>query len=492
MIQSIIVLGGGSAGLIAALTLKRRLPDVAVRVVRSKEIGIIGVGEGTTAFFPKHLFEYLKLSPRQFYMEAEPTWKLGLRFIWGPRDDFFYNFTAEHDHTYPELRRHTGFYQDSDVRWVGPISALMAHDKAFPRRFDGNPDFSINYALHIENAKLVRWLENTCRAYGVEISEGTMSEVERADHGIVALRLENGERVAGDFFVDASGFRAELVGRVLGEPKISYANTLFCDRAIIGGWPRTDEPIHPYTLCETMDAGWCWQIEHEHWINRGYVYCSRFLDDDSARAELLRKNPKIANEPRLVKFPSFRLVRHWVGNVVAIGNASGFVEPLEATALSALCVQSRTVAETLLDSGGETTPSMIRICNELNANAWDDIRDFLAVHYAFNTRLNTPFWEACRAEVDLAGAARIVEYYRENGPTSLGKHHLVSAINSFGLDGYLALLVGQMVPYERTAEPSPAETKAWRSRLALLAAEAKRGFTVSQILQAIRSPSFKW
>jgi hypothetical protein len=192
--------------------------------------------------------------------------------------------------------------------------------------------------------------------------------------------------VAADFFVDASGFRSELVGRVLGEPQISYSKTLFCDRAIIGGWPRTDEPIHPYTLCETMDSGWCWQIEHEHWINRGYVYCSRFLDDDSARAELLRKNPKIANEPRLVKFPSFRLARNWVGNVVAIGNASGFVEPLEATALSAICVQVRTVAETLADSGGLPTPSMVGICNELNADAWDDIRDFLGIHYAFNTR----------------------------------------------------------------------------------------------------------
>jgi len=284
MIQSIVVLGGGSAGLITALTLKRRLPEVAVRVVRSAEIGIIGVGEGTTAFFPRHLFEYLRLNPRQFYAEAAPTWKLGLRFIWGPRDDFFYNFSAEHDSRYPELRRHTGFYQDRDVRWVGLTSALMAHDRAFPRRPDGKPEFGIHYAFHIENAKLARWLESTCSALGVEITEGKMSEAERAGDGIAALRLESGERVEADLFVDASGFRSELVGRILGEPQISYSRTLFCDRAIIGGWPRTDEPIHPYTTCETMDAGWCWQIEHEHWINRGYVYSSRFLDDDSARA----------------------------------------------------------------------------------------------------------------------------------------------------------------------------------------------------------------
>jgi len=494
MIRSIVVLGGGSAGLIAALTLKRRLPHVSTRVVRSPEIGIIGVGEGTTAFFPRHLFEYLRLNPKQFYAEAEPTWKLGLRFIWGPRDDFFYNFNAEHDHRYPDLRRHTGFYQDRDVRWIGRTSALMAHDKAFPRRGDGKPDFSIPHALHIENTKLVRWLENTCRALGVEITDGIMVEVERAEQGegIAALRLESGERVAADFFVDASGFRAELVGRALAEPRISYSSTLFCDRAVIGGWARTDEPIHPYTTCETMDAGWAWQIEHEHWINRGYVYSSRFIGDDEARAELLAKNPQISNEPRVVKFPSFRLARNWVGNVAAVGNASGFVEPLEATALSAICVQARTIAETLVDSGGATTPSMIRICNELNANAWDEIRDFLAVHYAFNTRLDTPFWKACRTETDLAGAARIAEYYRENGPTSLGKHILVSATNAFQLDGYLALLVGQMVPHAPVDPPTAAETKTWRTRLTSLAAEAQRGFTVGQALQAIRSPGWKW
>jgi tryptophan halogenase len=492
MIQSIVVLGGGSAGLIAAVTLKRRLPQLAVRVIRSAEIGIIGVGEGTTAFFPAHMLEYLRLNPRQFYAEAQPTWKLGLRFIWGPRDDFFYNFSAEHDCRFPELSRYSGFYQDRDVRWVGRTSALMAHDKAFPRRADGRPDFAIPYAVHIENAKLVGWLESTCRALGVEITEGKMSTAERAGDGIAALQLESGERVAADFFVDASGFRSELVGRVLGEPQVSYSRTLFCDRAIIGGWPRTNESIHPFTLCETMDAGWCWQIEHEHWINRGYVYCSRFLDDDAARAELLRKNPKIANEPRLVKFPSFRLQRHWVGNVAAIGNASGFVEPLEATALSAICVQARTVTETIADSAGQATPSMLRICNELNANAWDDIRDFLAVHYAFNTRVDTRFWRACRAEVDLAGAARIVEYYRENGPTSLGKHLLTNAINAFGLDGYLALLVGQMVPHERPFVATVEETKAWRERVAAFGVEAKRGFSVKQTLETIRSPGWKW
>ena len=492
MVNSIVILGGGSAGLITALTLKRKLPQISVRVIRSPEIGIIGVGEGTTAHFRHHFFDYLGLKPRQFYAEAEPTWKLGIRFLWGPLPDFFYSFSREYDHRYPELPRNTGFFHTSDTRWVGPTSASMAHDKAFPRRPDDLPDLRVPHAFHIENIKLVRWLENTAKALGVSITDGTMKEAEVADGSIAALHLESGERVTADLFVDASGFRSELVGRALGEPSVSYDKSLFCDRAVIAGWPRTDEPIKPYTVAETMDAGWCWQIEHEHWINRGYVYSSRFISDDAAREELLRKNPRVANEPRIVKFRSGRLERAWVGNVIAIGNASGFVEPLEATALQGICVQARGIADALIDSEQNPTPSAIAIYNELNAFAWDDIRDFLAVHYAFNTRLQTPFWQACRTETDLGGAARLVEYYKENGPSVLGAPALLRATNSFQMDGYLALLCGQQVPHARVYEASAAVSKAWTTRAKALALDASRGFGVREGLEIVKSAKWKW
>src|SRR3954466_12165580 len=109
-IRSVLVLGAGSAGLMAALTLKRKLPELAVRVVRSPEIGVIGVGEGTTIAFPKHFFEYLKLKPQQFYAQAEPTWKLGIKFLWGPRPEFYYTFAYEFQQRFPDLARNNGFY----------------------------------------------------------------------------------------------------------------------------------------------------------------------------------------------------------------------------------------------------------------------------------------------------------------------------------------------------------------------------------------------
>lgn len=489
IVRSVLVLGAGSAGLIAAVTLKRKLPQLEVKVVRSPEIGIIGVGEGTTLAFPKHFFEYLKLKPQQFYAEAEPTWKLGIRFLWGP-GEFYYTFSYEFQQRYPELSRNNGFFYSNDSPVAGAVSAFMAQDKAFPRKPDGAPLFHNNHAYHIENKKLVGWLENVSRVLGVEIIDATVT-AERSDAGIAALVTEKGERLTGDLYIDASGFRSELLGRTLGEPYISYSDSLFCDRAVIAGWPRTDEPIKPYTVAETMDAGWCWQIEHENWINRGYVYSSGSIDDETALGEFLTKNPKVASEPRVVKFRSGRYARNWVSNVVGIGNSAGFVEPLEASALQVIGVQSSTLADSLIDSLGEPTPTLIELYNRFNSQVWDDIRDFLSIHYAFNTRLNTPFWQACRNDTPLHGGKFIVDFYKENGPSIVAGAQLIHPSNYFGMDGYLALLLGQRVPHGKPYVPPPPEKKAWETRRANWVAEARRGFDVKACLEAVRKTGIK-
>ena len=486
-IERMLVLGGGTAGLLAALTVKKKLPALDVEVVRSVDMGVIGVGEGTTAAFPRHLFDYLKLNPGDFYRDAEPTWKLGIHFIWGPYPQgFYYTFHNEFKSHWPELKRNTGFYYDADTKWLGIVSACMAHDKAFPRKPDGSLHMHNNHAFHIENKKLVGWLEQACTQHGVVLTDGTVERVEKGGAGVAALHLTDGRRLTADLFVDASGFRSELLGRAMEEPFIGFEKSLFCDRAVIAGWPRTTEAIKPYTVAETMDAGWCWQIEHEHWINRGYVYSSRFISDEEALAEFRRKNPKIANEPRVVKFRSGRYRRPWVGNVVAIGNSMGFVEPLEATAIQVIAVECSTLADTLVDSLQEPTPTLIDLYNEYNTEQWDDIRDFLAVHYAFNTRLDTPFWRACREGTDLAGAARMVQYYRENGPSVLPDSVIFHPNNSFGLEGYLAMLVGMNVPHGKPWSAPPEERAIWRSRLANFAQHAKQGFTVAEVLGMIR------
>ena len=493
MIRSILILGGGSAGLIAAVTLKRRLPGLEVRVLRSPELGIIGVGEGTTVSFPKLFFDFLKLQPKSFYELADPTWKLGVRFLWGPRKQFYYAFGYESQHRYPDLARNNGFYasEANDTTPIpGPLSAYMYHGKAFPKLSDGRPQIHNNHAYHIENKRLVTWLESTACALGVEIVDATVTP-ERNDQGIAALIDESGCRWTADLYIDASGFRSELLGRTFNEPYINYGNTLFCDRAVIAGWPRGNEPILPYTTAETMNAGWCWQIEHEHFINRGYVYSSNFISDDDALEEFRRKNPSLATEPRIVKFRSGRYVRNWVGNVVAVGNSVGFVEPLEATALQIICVQISSLADSLIDCVCEPTPTLIGHYNRFSAQAWDDIRDFLAVHYAFNTRLDTPFWVACRNDTQLHGAQPLVDFYRENGPSVVYGPQLLHSSNSFGMDGYLTLLLGQNVPHEKPYHCPPKEGELWRNRTAKWHHDAQRGLTVKESLTSIRKHGFK-
>jgi tryptophan 7-halogenase len=492
-ISSVVVLGAGSAGFIAALTIKRKLPHVSVRVVRSPNIPIIGVGEATTVVLPRHFFEYLKMKPRDFYLEAKPTWKMGIRFLWGPRKEFVYTFSYEFEKRHPQCIKNNGFYYSEEQPWLGNASAFMLHNKVFPRQENGLPQFHNNHAFHIENVTFVNWLENRCREIGVEVTDATV-QPELGGEGLAALVADTGERFTGDLFVDASGFRSELLGGALKEPFTSYADTLFSDRAVVGGWNRAPgEAILPYTVAETMDSGWCWQIDHEQVIHRGYVYGSAFISDDAAREEFLRKNPRVDQDDiRYVKFRSGRYARSWVGNVVAVGNSAGFVEPLESTALQVICVECSSLADALQDSLCETTPSLVKLYNKYNGEQWDDIRNFLAVHYKFNTRYDTPFWRAVRADAKLHGAEPIVEWYQENGPSVLAGVELVHQSNSFRMDGFLALLVGQNVPYQKRYEPTSAERVFWQKYREDLAAQARRGMGSEEVLRVLRTPGLQW
>ncbi len=492
MIREVIVLGGGTAGFLSALTLKIKLPQLRVRVVRSREIGIIGVGEGSTSDLPYHLHGFLGLDQTRFYNEARPTWKLGVRFQWGPRGHYNYTFTPQVSSQLAGNQKVHGFHMWEDFEDADVSSSLMSRGKVFARRPDGLPEIRRTYGYHIENAWMVDYFERIAVEHGVEITEATVEHVERGAEGVAALKLNTGERISADLYIDASGFRSELLGKALEEPFDSYDDTLFCDRAVAGGWERCEEPILPYTMAETMDSGWAWQIEHEQHINRGYVYSSAFISDEQADEEFRKKNPKVKNT-RIVKFRTGRHRRCWVGNVFAVGNAHGFVEPLEATAIFSISQCTRLLAGVLLDNDCRVSPTMQGSCDRIIRKIWDEIRDFLAVHYRFNSRLDTPFWTACRNDVALHGAAPIVEHYRENGPSTFAQLDLLPASASvFQLDGFYTHLLGQKVPHDRLHTPSPTD----RAKMAELriqnAIAGKSGLTVAEALAFIRHPRWTW
>lgn len=494
-VDRVVVLGGGSAGFLAALALKTKLPALEVRVIRSPEIGIIGVGEGSTAVLTDFLHSYLHVPSKTFHDLAQPTWKLGLKFLWGPRPYFNYTFGPGLEvRSVPEQTKPNGFYCADNIEYPDPYSALMTHDRVFSRT-NGRLTPHQFFAYHFENEKFVRYLETSAAAIGVEIIDETVANVREDERGIAELQFASGRTDSADLYVDCSGFFSVLLGRALAEPFISFKGTLFCERAVIGGWNRTgpeDEPIRPYTTCETMSAGWCWQIEHEHRINRGYVYAPDFISDEDAEREFRQGNPKV-EATRIVRFVSGRYARAWVRNVVGIGNASGFVEPLEATALGVIAQQSRVLAESLLDSDRQPGPMQAAMFNRFHACNWDAIRRFLGLHYKFNTRRDTPFWRHCREATDLAGGDEIVDFYRENGPNAFwGVTLLNNPHDQFTISGYITLLTGMKVPYRQTWQPSPAELAGFDRRRAAYKQIALGGLTVREALAEIRSPQWRW
>ncbi len=491
MIRKILVLGGGSAGFLTAITLRIKFPDVQVTLLRSQQIGIIGVGEGTTFTIPIYLHGYLGIDPKRFHQEVKPTYKLGIRFLWGPRPHFHYSFTSQLNARLSNLPKPNGYYCDELFDFADQNSALMNRDLAFIKQEDGGPLIETNVAYHLENRQLVEFLEKAGRAAGVEILDDTFQQVEQDDHGVKALHLQSGQSLSADLYVDCSGFRSELLAGAMEEPFHSFASSLFCDRAVIGGWPRHEEPVKPYTTAETMNAGWAWQIEHDNIINRGYVYSSAFLSDDEAEQEFREKNPRVETT-RIVKFISGRYRNTWVKNVVALGNASGFVEPLESTSLAVICDHAAALVKTINDSDREIRSSQVACYNRYSANNWDCIRRFLALHYKFNNRLDTPFWNHCRQETDLCDAQGIVDFYQANGPSLIWSQMLLETEDPFGWEGYLTMLVGQRVPYHRIHKPTPEEVQRWEHYKQVLAQRTSQSMNMQEAVQIIRSPHWNW
>jgi tryptophan halogenase len=491
IVRKVAVVGGGSAGFMAAIALKSRLPDLAVEVIRSKDIGVIGVGEGSTVGLYRFLHNYLRIPFKTFLELAQPTWKLGLKFLWGRRPHFYYPFGPGMENPAEGTGTPIGFFCRDDIEYADIVSALMAHDRVFPRGQNGAPLFHNALSYHFENEKFVTFLEQHAVSKGVAILDDTIQAVSQDQAGVTGLLLKSGRTETADLYVDCSGFRSLLLGQALKEPFVGFKSSLFCDRAVVGGWDRIDEPIKPYTTCETMHSGWCWQIEHERRINRGYVYCSDFLSDSEAEAEFRRLAPKVG-PTRIVNFVSGRYERAWVKNVVAIGNASGFVEPLEATALGVIGIQSELLVGALIEGSRQVFTSQVLQHNRYNQRNWDAIRGFIAMHYKFNDRLDTPFWRECHEKTDLGAAGEIVEHFRDCGPAGYWAPTLFDPVDPFKTAGYAALLIGQQVPYRRAIQITDAEVHHFQVLRQKHKQEALNAFTIPQVLALMRSPKWVW
>ncbi|MFO0627128.1 MAG: tryptophan halogenase family protein [Polyangiales bacterium] len=459
-VRAVAVLGGGTAGYFTALALQRAFPAMHVTLIESSTIPIIGVGEATTPAMLPFLHQQLGLDLEAFHRAVRPTWKLGIRFDWGAPAP--YAFCYPFGPTNPN----EAVAHDGDLGAQSLVAQLMHADRGLLLRTpEGTRSLLpwLKFAYHLDNEPLVGFLQRTARDRGVERIDAVIRGYDLAPDGetLRSVVLDDGRRLAFDLYVDATGFRAEVLGGALQTPFVRFDDTLFCDTAVVAALPHGGH-IRPYTQAETMNAGWCWRIPVRHEDHRGYVFSSRFLSADAAEAEMRAKNPGMG-EARLVRFVSGRRARFWRGNVVAVGNAYGFVEPLESTALHMVIAEVSYLLGTL-EAAGDGPPDGA-LADARVGQHWDYLRWFLGLHYKFNARLQTPFWQACRADVDISGVRDLVEAYRAHGPWVRDDPRPAYDPRdpTFSLEGAMILLLGQRVP-----SPTPRARVAaapWRARV---------------------------
>jgi len=453
LVTSVGILGGGTAGYLTALALRRKLPELKVTLVESSAVPIIGVGEATTPLMPQFLHADLGIPARELFAAVRPTLKLGIRFFWG-EGDFGYPFGP--------VRPLDAYVHDGDVRNCSLAAMWMAAGRvpADPR------SFGTEVAYHLDNARFVRFLHQKARDAGVAIVDATVADAVVAEDGedVRELVTDDGRRLAFDLYVDASGFRSLLLEKALGSPFVSFAGSLFNDRAWVATVPR-EGTVRPYTTATAMDAGWCWstpQLDEDH---RGYVFASAFIDSDAARDEMRQKNPGMG-APRLVTFRAGRHACFWRGNVVALGNAYGFVEPLESTALHMLVRQIGLLLSAFPLRRGER--GVQGLLNRKVNGAWDYLRWFLALHYKFNRAMDTRFWRACREDVDVSAHGELLAAFAERGPLSYdraARRHFDYPDPLWGPEGIDVVLLGQRAA-SRLPRPSVGRED-WRRRVEL-------------------------
>ena len=494
-INNVVVVGAGSAGLMAALMFKARFPGWSISVVKSQNVPVIGVGESTTTRVPQFMHEMLGVSPKDFFIHVRPSWKLGVRLEFGLPDTghFNYPFAGFNDVALEGMEQISGFYNMTDLTDSCHFYTMMdwGLSPCF-QRYYGSWSILGGTGYHIDNESYVAFLEKLVAARGIPTIIGDVIDVNQNESGYVtSVALEDGRSIDGDLFLDCSGFQSLLLEKQMGQKRVTYENSLFSDRAVIGSWKRGMEPILPYTRAQTMDHGWCWQIEFADRITRGYVFSSQFCSDDEAMRELRAANPQIGDDLRTLSFPSGRYENFWVKNVVALGNASGFVEPLEATALQLAIEQLLYVTQALSDSDGHIIPAMQSVENERYQRLWDHVRDFLAIHFKFNRKRDTPFWKHCQQETDLAGAAEFVAYYQEAGPSILSSDFLHDG-NIFGWNGYMTLLFGLGVETAFDPPTNPNDQMIWNNYRQRIRQEARSAMPMRDALAMAYDPSLPW
>jgi len=493
-INSITIVGGGTAGWLTALLLQSYFHRTAtgdtgktITLIESPNIPTVGVGEATVPGMPRTL-RAAGLSEQEFFKTCNASFKLGVLFAnWNVdaaarQIDYVNPFAGPGaldgiEHGYYYLQNGA---DGQDFSQVFCPHADLARAFKGPRPLGEKPyTMKIGHAYHLDAGKFANMARDICVARGVRHIRDDVVHVEQDGRGYVsALQLDQGGHHAVDLVIDCTGFRGVIINEVMKEPFISYSRYLANDRALAVQIPHPDPTRIPsMTRSYALGAGWCWRVPLFNRIGTGYVYSSAHRTDEEARDEFVAHLGDTWNgvEPRVIPMRVGRNENAWVKNVVAVGLSGGFIEPLESTAIHMIDTAVRWLATYFPDS--DYPEPLRRHYNKLVGSLYDEVRDFICLHYALGNRTDSQYWIDARTELEIPdGLAENLEVWRHALP---GAYDLkFDSLFSYGT--YQAVLLGKRV-YE-TGFAAPGFMKNMRLRQDLWQGHLKKARATTRML----------
>jgi tryptophan halogenase len=452
-IRRVVIVGGGTAGWMtaAALSTVLRKEICEIELVESDAIGIVGVGEATIPSI--HDFNRkIGLDEPDFMRRTNATFKLGIEFVdWAKKGVAYmhpfghYGFDingVSFQHYWVDQNRRGAAAPLDD--YCLPLVAGKAGRFALPLSDPRSVLSTYSYAFHFDASLYSKYLRHVAEQRGVSRTEGRIIDVALdGESGFIdSVELEDGRTIAGDLFIDCSGFRALLIGDALGVNYEGWQQWLPCDRAVAVQSRNTDA-LDPYTRATALTAGWQWRIPLQHRTGNGHVYSSEYLGDDEARSMLLDNIERQAlTEPRIIKFTAGRRHRMWEKNCIAIGLSGGFLEPLESTSIYLIQAAIMKLIERFPDREFSAVDR-----DDYNAQigqAFEQVRDFIILHYKATTRDDSEFWQYCRDMSVPDELDHKMRTFRETG------HVVYSERELFIKPSWVSVLIGQHVIPENT------------------------------------------
>ncbi len=404
-LKKIIILGGGTSGWIAACMLAKHLKPsrCEIQVIESDDIHVIGVGESTIPPFIR-LLQHLGIDERAFLRETNACFKLGIEFVdWRERNHRYF-------HPFGVIGKpidSQDFYQcwlkaceegaDFPLQDFSACAVMAKNHRFFlPHQVQNTPLGGANYAIHMDAKSVVTFLRDQATQAGVHTIKGTVIQAQSStENGFIQqLILDNGDIISGDFFIDCSGFKSLLIGQHLQTPFEDWSSLLPCDKVVVVKTEKAEE-TPPYTIAKAQKSGWSWRIPLQHSIGHGYVYASQFSTDADAKSLLMKQlDQKRINDPQVISFTCGRRSKLWHHNCLALGLSAGFVEPLESTAIHLIARGMELFLRYFPDQDCDV--SLQREYNRRMLNDYEEVRDFVLLHYCTSQRTDSAFWRAIK------------------------------------------------------------------------------------------------